>query len=86
MAIAEEEKSTILKIMPIVYLTGVVLTVVTSYLMINMSFKHFSTVYVIPQLKAGNIFHNLLSGCILLREFGEYTFINFMVFLTGITI
>lgn len=54
--------------------------------MINLSFKHFHTVYVIPELKAGNIIHDLLSGFIFLREFKTYTPVNFILFIVGVII
>mmetsp|Transcript_17387 Transcript_17387/g.19501 ORF Transcript_17387/g.19501 Transcript_17387/m.19501 type:complete len:81 (-) Transcript_17387:44-286(-) len=54
--------------------------------MINLSFKHFNTVYVIPEIKAGNIIHDLLSGCIFLREFGNYSPFNFCIFMVGVLI
>ena len=72
-----------------VYITYVVLIGlcwVGSYIFLNKSLKYFNTVYVVPLFKAGDLFHNLLSGGIFLREFGGYEGYDLFMFLTGIII
>lgn len=75
--IAENDKAALFQITPMLYVLGVLITVLGSYFMINLSFKHFNTTYVIPQIKVGNIVQNLLCGFVILREFGEYTVLDF---------
>ena len=72
MALSEGEGFMFSGIMPLVYISLVVSTAVFSYYMLNKSLQNFNTVYVGPLFKAGDLFHNLLSGGIFLREFGEY--------------
>ena len=57
-----------------------------SYIFLNKSLKFFSTVYVVPLFKVGDLLHNLLSGGIFLREFGEYQGSTLFMFLIGIMI
>mmetsp|Transcript_20884 Transcript_20884/g.18510 ORF Transcript_20884/g.18510 Transcript_20884/m.18510 type:complete len:87 (+) Transcript_20884:788-1048(+) len=72
MAISEGEGFMFAGIMPLIYLILIGTTAVFSYFMLNKSLQNFNTVYVGPLFKAGDLFHNLLSGGIFLREFGEY--------------
>lgn len=85
-ALAEKSGTAFFNILPALYIGLVVICVTWWYTMINLSFKHFHTVYVIPELKAGNIIHDLLSGFIFLREFGTYTPVNFCLFMVGVAI
>ncbi|CAI2373100.1 unnamed protein product [Moneuplotes crassus] len=87
LADGEETNSKFAGIMPKMYLFGIVFNSVLSYYMLNKALKNFNTVYVSPLFKAGDLFHNLLSGGIFLREFGEYeSWFDFSYFLGGIII
>ncbi|CAI2372157.1 unnamed protein product [Moneuplotes crassus] len=85
-ALAEKSGTSFFSLLPVIYICLVGISVFCCYFMINLSFKHFHTVYVIPELKVGNIIHDLLSGFIFLREFKTYTPVNFMIFLCGVVI
>jgi hypothetical protein len=86
MALSDSEESQLSGMMPKVYLCLIVLCSVYSYYLLNKALKHFNTVYVVPLFKAGDLFHNLLSGGVFLREFGEYTHFELFMFLSGIAI
>ena len=86
-ALTEDGDSSELSTM--VYLTYILLISfcwVVSYIFLNKSLKFFSTVYVVPLFKVGDLLHNLLSGGIFLREFGEYQGSTLFMFLIGIMI
>ena len=39
--------------------------------------------YVVPIFKAFDLFHNIMSGGVFLREFGQYNIMEFIFFITG---
>jgi len=86
MAIAKTETSKFGGVIP-----GLILAIgfgcsLYSYFLLNKCLKHFNTVYVVPLMKAFDLFHNLLSGGIFLQEFGEYSNKEFIIFMFGISV
>lgn len=86
MGIAETETSKFGGIMPKLLVVLILFNSVYSYYILNKCLKHYNTVYVVPLLKANDLFHNLLSGGVFLREFGEYTTKDFIIFMFGIVV
>lgn len=74
------------QITPIVYMTGIVFCTLLGYFLLNRGLKHYNTIYTVPLWKAGDLYHNLMCGGIFLREFGEYTSIQFSFFITGVVV
>lgn len=72
--------------LPYVYIFLIVFWSVASYMIINLGLKHYDSVYIAPLFKIGGLIHNLLSGGILLNEFGDYNHDRkkFVIFLCGI--
>ena len=70
--ITDGESPTGIGVMPIIYAIMVGVCWIGSYIFLNKSLKYFNTIYVVPLFKVGDLYHNLLSGGIFLREFGEY--------------
>ena len=74
--------------LPYFYIFLIILWAVSSYVIINIALKYYDSVYIAPLFKIGGMLHNLLSGGVLLNEFGDYSHDHkkFAVFLAGILI
>lgn len=82
-AFAKSDTSNFAGIMPYIYIVWIGIFALFSYFLLNKSLKHFNTVYVVPIFKAFDLFHNIMSGGVFLREFGQYNIMEFIFFITG---
>lgn len=72
---------------PYGYGAFLVFCAVGSYLIVNKGLKHFDSVYIGPLFKIAGMIHHLLTGGVLLDEFGDYhDKTRFFMFLLGIGI
>mmetsp|Transcript_14061 Transcript_14061/g.12417 ORF Transcript_14061/g.12417 Transcript_14061/m.12417 type:complete len:111 (-) Transcript_14061:101-433(-) len=86
MAFAKSEESKFGGMMPYIYVFLIVFCALFSYYLLNKSLQNFNTVYVVPLFKAFDLYHNIMSGGIFLREFGQYSSSELTFFTIGASI
>lgn len=81
-----DSKETVPVYVPPAFIALIIVCSFFSYGFLNRSLKHFNTIYVVPMFRNFQLFHNILSGGIFLKEFGEYNRFDFMMFMLGVSI
>ncbi|CAI2373217.1 unnamed protein product [Moneuplotes crassus] len=71
---------------PYIYMGCIGACAIFSYYLLNKALKYFDTMYVVPLFRAFDLYHNILSGGVFLREFGQYSPKQLGVFILGVTI